>query len=147
MSTQHVVELLGGSSIFGRHKNKSASLSLADAITEGFPQKSLWKIKDVTGLTDRQMATTLGISQKSISRYRASHRGLLDPVISDRLYRIASAYAHAREVFEDDVAAKEWMQAPQIGLGMRIPLNLLTTEIGAKEVERLLGRIDYGEPL
>jgi putative toxin-antitoxin system antitoxin component (TIGR02293 family) len=52
--------------------------------------------------------------------------------------------ALAEEVLEDAGRAREWLHQPQRGLGNRIPLDLIRTEAGAREVEDLLGRIEYG---
>ncbi len=41
-------------------------------------------------------------------------------------------------------AARQWLKSPQRGLGGVIPLDYAQTETGAREVENLLGRIDYG---
>ena len=40
--------------------------------------------------------------------------------------------------------ARTWLAAPQHGLGGAIPLDYARTEVGAREVEDLLGRIEYG---
>jgi putative toxin-antitoxin system antitoxin component (TIGR02293 family) len=48
-------------------------------------------------------------------------------------------------LFEGDRdAAVEWLTTPQTALGDRVPLDLARTEIGAREVERLVGRLDHG---
>ena len=47
-------------------------------------------------------------------------------------------------MFEDSERAHRWLKEPQRGLGNRTPLSLLGTEAGAREVEDLLGRIEYG---
>jgi uncharacterized protein (DUF2384 family) len=36
------------------------------------------------------------------------------------------------------------LRSPQIGLGGAVPLAYAETELGAREVEDLLGRIEYG---
>jgi putative toxin-antitoxin system antitoxin component (TIGR02293 family) len=40
--------------------------------------------------------------------------------------------------------ARAWLKHPQHGLGGAIPLDYAETEIGAQEVEKLLGRMKYG---
>lgn len=47
------------------------------------------------------------------------------------------------EVFENPDRARRWLREPQRALGNRVPLELLGTEAGAREVEDLLGRIEY----
>ena len=39
---------------------------------------------------------------------------------------------------------RRWLTSPQVGLGGAIPLEYAETEVGAREVENLLGRIEYG---
>ena len=50
----------------------------------------------------------------------------------------------AQDVLEDSARAREWIQTTQIGLNNRIPFEVLVTEAGAREVEDLLTRIEYG---
>jgi len=50
----------------------------------------------------------------------------------------------AADLFGDIERARAWLKHPQYGLGGAIPLDYARTEIGAREVENLLGRIDYG---
>ncbi len=61
-----------------------------------------------------------------------------------RLYRITTAYEHAADIFEDSDIAWDWLQSPNGVLGWKIPLDLRETDEGAKQVETILGRIDYG---
>ena len=44
----------------------------------------------------------------------------------------------------DVESARSWMTTKQPGLGKAVPLDFARTEIGAREVENLLGRIEYG---
>lgn len=67
----------------------------------------------------------------------------LPPIASDRLYRLARLFIITKRVLEDEKSGAEWLKRPQWGLGGRIPVEVAFTEIGAKEVENLLGRIDY----
>ena len=68
----------------------------------------------------------------------------LSPVESDRVYRFARIIAMAEGVFEGKNEALEWLNSPQHGLGARVPFDMLQTDAGAREVEELLLRIDYG---
>ena len=48
------------------------------------------------------------------------------------------------DLFGNIDKARAWLKHPQRGLGGAIPLDYAETEIGAKEVEKLLGRMKYG---
>jgi putative toxin-antitoxin system antitoxin component (TIGR02293 family) len=51
--------------------------------------------------------------------------------------------ALAIEVLESEAAALHWLKRPQIGLGGRVPLALLSTDPGRDQVEKLLLRIEH----
>ena len=49
------------------------------------------------------------------------------------------------ELFEGDRdAATDWLTTAQPALGGAVPLDLAKSEVGAREVERLVGRIGHG---
>jgi putative toxin-antitoxin system antitoxin component (TIGR02293 family) len=49
----------------------------------------------------------------------------------------------ATEVFGTVERAQQWLAFPQYGLGGVVPLDYARTEVGAREVETLLGRIEH----
>jgi putative toxin-antitoxin system antitoxin component (TIGR02293 family) len=50
----------------------------------------------------------------------------------------------AVDVLGSQEVARRWLTHPQFGLGGAAPLDYAETEAGAREVENLLGRIEYG---
>ena len=64
--------------------------------------------------------------------------------LSEHVVRIATLLNRARQVFDDAEGAAEWLKTPNLSLGDKTPLEYADTEVGAREVENLLGRIDYG---
>lgn len=139
---EEIVEMLGGKKVLG--KLPTGKLALADAIEEGLPFRALEHLKAALGLSDLEAANNLGISQKTISRMRKTPGKRMGKVPSDRLVRLAHLYAQAVEVLEDEDAARDWLKSPQVGLNNRVPLDLADTEVGAREVAGLLGRIEHG---
>jgi len=89
-----------------------------------------------------QLAAKLSISRSTLQRRKSS--GRLSPDESDKLLRFARLLEHATDVFGNLVKARAWLKFPQRGLGGSVPLDYAETEIGAREVDNLLGRIDYG---
>ena len=63
---------------------------------------------------------------------------------SDRLYRLARIVALAKHYLGNEEAAHRWLKRPNRALGGRTPLALIDTELGARAVENVLGRIAYG---
>jgi putative toxin-antitoxin system antitoxin component (TIGR02293 family) len=118
-------------------------LEFDQLIREGFPVIPGAYLKNTLKLTYLEFAKMLGISPKTLQRKRKAHERL-SIVESDRLFRIVRIFAVASQVLEDDKVASEWMHRPQQGLGGRVPLEMIQTEAGAREVEDLLGRIEHG---
>jgi putative toxin-antitoxin system antitoxin component (TIGR02293 family) len=119
-------------------------MEMAELIESGIPQVVARHLRERLKLTDRELAASLGISAKTLQRLAQRRGARLTPVQGDRLYRLARLAALAEEVFENLDRAREWLRQPQRGLGGRVPLDLIRTEVGAREVEDLLGRIEYG---
>jgi putative toxin-antitoxin system antitoxin component (TIGR02293 family) len=67
----------------------------------------------------------------------------LSPDESDKVMRLSRLLEHAKKVFGDVDKARAWLKHPQYGLGGAVPLDYAETEIGAREVDNLLGRIEY----
>jgi putative toxin-antitoxin system antitoxin component (TIGR02293 family) len=129
---------------YGTHgRSPKSAAELIDLIQKGFSLKAVLGVKEAIHLTDRELATILGVSERTLSRMRRTVTRL-SPVASDRLYRVVRIFALAKEVLEDEGKAVDWLHRPQIGLGGRRPLEMIQTEAGAREVEDLLGRMEHG---
>ena len=116
--------------------------SLIERVRQGLPVTELATLQTDLQVPLEQLASKLAISRATLQRRKAS--GKLSPDESDKLMRFSRLLGHATEVFGDVANAREWLKLPQRGLGGAIPLEYAETEIGAREVENLLGRIDYG---
>lgn len=112
-------------------------------IQTGLPAASALAFKDALKLTQAELAALLGISARTLARWDPA-KSRLDPVSGDRLVRSARLYAIAAEVLEDAEAAANWLKAPQRALGGAVPLELAHTDVGARAVEALLGRMEHG---
>lgn len=109
----------------------------------GLPFGELEDLQTSLAIPSERLAPMLGISKATLHRRKGSS-GKLSPSVSDRVLRYARLLGHALKVFNGPDAAKLWLNAPQVGLGGSVPLDYAKTEIGAREVENLLGRIEYG---
>jgi putative toxin-antitoxin system antitoxin component (TIGR02293 family) len=135
-----VVAELGGKTALGRVLTSERDLE--SAIREGFPPGVVEKVMDSAGLTLKELAASLDLSPRSLQRRR--QRGRLARYESDRLYRLARIIALAKRHVGDEEAASRWLKRPNRALGGRRPLELVDTELGARSVENVLGRIAYG---
>jgi putative toxin-antitoxin system antitoxin component (TIGR02293 family) len=108
----------------------------------GLPVQELNELQSTLEVPMEKLGPMLGISKATWHRRKAE--GKLEPAESDRVVRFARLMGKAVEVLESPENARQWLNSPQFGLGGAVPLEYAETEIGAREVEDLLGRIDYG---
>lgn len=139
---QHTLDVMGGSPALGQQVHNQ--LELSELIMRGVPRKAALVVRARLNLTEQEFAHSLGISPRTLQRQARAVVKRLNPAQGDRLYRLARIVAFAEEVFEQPERAHRWLQEPQRGLGNHRPLDLLQNEAGAREVEDLLGRIEYG---
>jgi putative toxin-antitoxin system antitoxin component (TIGR02293 family) len=135
-----VVEQLGGKSAFGRVLKTESDVQAA--IREGFPQAVVTEVMQNAGLTLKEIGNSLDLSPRSLQRRR--HEGRLARYESDRLYRLARIVALAKQALDDREKALRWLKRPNRALGGQVPLDIIDTELGARAVEQVLGRIVYG---
>jgi putative toxin-antitoxin system antitoxin component (TIGR02293 family) len=119
-----------------------SAAKLIELIRKGFPVRELDELRSCLDMPMERLALKLGISKATLHRRKA--QGRLGPEESDRVLRFARLMGKAVEVMEGEQPARTWLTSPQIGLGGAVPLDYAETEVGAREVEDLLGRIEYG---
>lgn len=136
-----LAQVLGGRGTFGARSPRTAS-EWHGLIQSGVPARAAFLLKEQLGLRQEELARLLGLSVRSLTRLAEART--LDPVVGDRLYRLARLYALATEVLEDDGAALRWLRSPQRALSGAVPLERAATDAGAREVEQLLGRLEHG---
>jgi putative toxin-antitoxin system antitoxin component (TIGR02293 family) len=115
---------------------------LINVIQVGLPVLELIKLQKSLAVPMEQLVPMLGISKATFHRRMAGKR--LRPAESDRVVRFARLMGKAVTVMESEANARRWLTSPQFGLGGAAPLDYAKTEVGAREVEDLLGRIEYG---
>jgi putative toxin-antitoxin system antitoxin component (TIGR02293 family) len=116
---------------------------LVEVLQVGLPFGELQDLQTRLAVVSERLAPMLGISKATFHRRKGDSRKL-SPAVSDRVVRYARLLGFALKVFGNLGDAKQWLNAPQFGLGGAVPLEYAKTEIGAREVENLLGRIEYG---
>lgn len=138
---QDVVDVLGGKSSLGM-RGDVETIDLHNRIREGLPYHALESMVERFRLPKGPLSIVLALPPSTEVRRKRERR--LSGGESDRLYRVARILAHARRTFGSDEAASAWLRESNRALGGGTPLELLETELGADEVEMVLGRLDYG---
>lgn len=116
--------------------------TLLDELRKGLPFAELEALQESLDVPMEKLAPLLGISKATLHRRKAA--GRLDSAESDRVVRYARLLGLASQVLETPENARLWLGTPKQALGGAVPLHYAETEFGAREVEDLLGRIEYG---
>ena len=123
-------------------KGASSTAYLRSAVRKGLPFSAFETVLREVDLPQKQLSTILGIPTRTIARRKEIRQ--LTAAESDRLYRVARVAVHAASVLGDMDKARAWLKRPNRGLGDEVPLSLLDTDIGARQVEDVLVRLEYG---
>ena len=117
--------------------------SVLKAVEKGFSWKCFERFVRNIALPAETIAEIIGIPKRTLARRKVE--GRLKPDESDHLLRLARVFAKSLHLFAGDAeAARLWLTDLNMALGNIAPLEYARTEIGANEVENLVGRIQHG---
>ncbi len=137
MTSQALAQTLG-------IKGPKSPLDLIETIRHGLPKQALERLAKALRVKVLDLENILPVSRRTLQRYEQQDVKFLPTELSDHILQVAKVYARAVEVFEAEELALEWLQAPIVALGERIPMRLLDTSAGVDLVLTELGRIEYG---
>jgi len=115
---------------------------IVSTVREGLPTERFDVLREMLDVSSGMLAEVVGITPSTLSRRRK--RGTFDKDESERILRVARLVARAVDVLDGLEHARKWLTEPARGLGGERPLAFADTEPGAREVERLLIRLDHG---
>jgi putative toxin-antitoxin system antitoxin component (TIGR02293 family) len=141
IDVMHVAERLGGVGAIGRSVTTLAELR--GAVDDGLPVATLDAIASHLAHDDAE-ATQL--KYRVVPKSTLRRRSRLTPEESERTERLARLSALAERVWEDQTLAREFMTSPQPQLQDSRPIDLARSELGAREVEMVLMRIEHALP-
>ena len=117
--------------------------NLLDRVNQGLRFDSYETLKGNLGISSERMLEVLDIPRRTLLRRKME--GRFSPAESDRLVRLSRVFAKALVLFEGDRdATLEWLEAPRPALGNVTPFSLIASEVGGREVEALIDRLEYG---
>lgn len=140
LSMESLVEALGGRKVL---KCRIVNLDdLREAAKSGLPYSSLETVIGKLRLGREETAAVLRLPQRTIARRKKERRLQADE--SDRVLRLARIGAQASATLGNEEKAARWLHRPNRALGNRTPLELLDNDIGTRQVEEILGRMEHG---
>lgn len=116
---------------------------LIEQVKRGLPPSVFDQLRVELGLAAETLADLAGVSTRTLARRKKKDQ-LLAPDTSERLVRFARLYEIAADTLGGEDEARHWLKTPKAALGGHTPLDYADTELGAREVENVLGRLAYG---
>lgn len=114
------------------------------AIRTGIPYSLFELIRHHTPFTENDWAVFLGISTKSLHRYKTSSEHYFKPIHSEKIIEMAEVTKVGLDIFGDMNKLKLWLHTPNYALGDLKPIELLKDSYGKELVIGELIRINHG---
>ena len=116
---------------------------LLGQVKVGLSYTSLENFVRKTHFPREEAVNLVRISPRTLARRK--EQGRFSPEESDRLVRAARIVSQTLSLFEGNAdAAHHWLKTSQPALGGATPIEYAQTEIGAREVEALITRLEHG---
>jgi putative toxin-antitoxin system antitoxin component (TIGR02293 family) len=135
-----VIQALGGRRVLKREVSNDNDLR--EIVRSGLPYASFRYVMQKLGLKSSEASAVVNLPMRTIARRKKEKK--LRPDESDRLVRVARIGSIAESVLGSGAKAAAWLREPNRALGGVTPLEILDNDIGIKQVEEILGRIEYG---
>ena len=132
------VRIMGGERVLGRRVRVVDDLRRA--VIDGLPVQALIELARHVGRPELKYRV---VPKATLHRRRVK----LSLEESERLERIARIVALAEHVWENQAHALTFLTNTQAQLGGETPLEMARTDLGAREVEELLWKIEYSLPV
>lgn len=127
---------------FSRETGSKNTRTLIAFIKRGLSMSSFYELSSELEVQPARLMTVLNIAPRTMVRRKKE--GRLEKDESERLYRVGRLFARAVQALGSKEAARTWMKTPKKALGNEVPLEYADTEIGAREIDDLLGRLEHG---
>ncbi len=108
----------------------------------GLPVAAFDHLQKALGVTANELAAPMHLAPRTLARRKKE--GTLTAEESDHLFRIARLFRLAENLLGTPESARRWFTAPKAALGHQSPLQAADTTPGSREIEDLLGRIEFG---
>ena len=112
-------------------------------VEQGLAFSAFERFQKNTQFSTGDLADLVAITARTL--HRRKEQGRLEPDESDRLLCVSRLFAKTLELFEGDAeAARRWLSTPLTALRGERPIALARTDLGSREVETLIDRLEHG---
>jgi putative toxin-antitoxin system antitoxin component (TIGR02293 family) len=140
MTVASVAGILGGRKTL--RGGTADRIDLMNLSKKGVNKDALLRLTKYLDFSVSQMAEVLPVTQRTIQRYRRTHR--FNQVVSEHILQITEVALRGANVFGSRGKFVTWMKSNSPALGNRTPASLLGSRFGAELVLDELGRIEHG---
>ena len=112
-------------------------------IRKGLPPETIQMTLVALNIHQNMLCRALNLAIATVKR-RLKDGKPLDSMASERVVRLMQIALLARGLFERDEYAAQWLSTPNDALGGEPPVSLCDTELGGRQVRRILHAIESG---
>ena len=112
-------------------------------VRAGLPVELFFRLRDALAVQQETLSSVISVPIRTLMRRKQLGERLKSDE-SERLLRLARLHIRAVEVLNGVEKARRWLFSANRALGGKTPFEFASTEPGAREAERLLGRIEHG---
>ena len=139
VSAAYVAEVMGGPGVLG--SDVDSLRDLAAVVSHGLPKQAL---RNTIRRLFENPHEINSLVYRVVPEATYKRRTRLSAAESERTERLARVIAAAEYVWDDREPAHAWLRRPHPELGGQTPLECAMSELGARQVEELLGKLFYG---
>jgi putative toxin-antitoxin system antitoxin component (TIGR02293 family) len=142
LAVERVADVLGGKAVLKRPIRTWSELE--QMVRDGLPKRSLQLVAS-RALPDGEPASSLVYRVVPVATFKRRVR--LTPEESARTERLARVVALSESIWNDDEESRAFLNRAHPLLDDRRPIEVASTELGARRVEQLLHSAEQGLPL
>jgi putative toxin-antitoxin system antitoxin component (TIGR02293 family) len=118
---------------------------LVAAVARGLPRSVVPQLSAHAAPDNAELRRRVAALVVSPATYKRNRR--LSPAASERAERLARVTALAQQALGDAGEAKLWLTDAHPLLGNHAPIEVAATDLGARQVERILHNIEHNLPV
>jgi putative toxin-antitoxin system antitoxin component (TIGR02293 family) len=92
------------------------------------------------------LSELMEVSESTFYRWKKNKKKV-EEKYAERLTELIHLYTYGEEVFESKALFIEWLNAPNLHLDMKPPIEHIDSTPGIRYIKHLLDKIEYGAPV
>jgi putative toxin-antitoxin system antitoxin component (TIGR02293 family) len=124
-------------------KADGTPIEVVRLLRSGLPFEAIEQLQEMLDQSLDRVTQLSRISERTLARRKKEGRFNQDE--SERIHRLMTVIRRAVALFEGDVeATRRWLNTPRAVFDGKSALEFAETDVGAREVEDTIGRMEHG---